>query len=68
MPNPKMKKWLVKWTYVAYEEYEAETSEQALAAAENDDPPTCVNLEHEDIEVVQELEDVQDDDVNPVNN
>lgn len=63
MPKPKMKKYLVKWTYSAYETYEAASEAEALKMAENDDPPTSVNLEFEDVEVVQEQDDDEEGNV-----
>lgn len=54
MPEPKMKKYLVKWTYSTYETYEAASEAEALKMAEGDDPPTCVSLDFEGVEVVQE--------------
>lgn len=63
MPKPKMKKYLVKWTYSTYETYEAASEAEALKMAENDDPPTSVNLEFEDVEVVQEQDDDEEGNV-----
>lgn len=63
MPNPKMKKYLVKWTFSTYETYEAASEAEALKMAEDDDPPTSVNLEFEDVEVVQEQDDDEEGNV-----
>lgn len=49
------KKYLVKWTYHAYEEFEAENAEQAQSDAENSDAPCLSDFTFEGVEVIEEI-------------
>lgn len=51
----KNKKWLVKWTYTAYETFEAPSHEEAQSDAENSEAPCLCDFTFDEVTVVEEI-------------